>query len=410
LKEGQTDPHSSTRCRFLSYALAVAVLVLVAAGTALADSGGAVFVATPKIKAVKCLSGCIRGGAVQGGGKIALRGASLADVKKVVFRGGRGARDDVAVVVHSSSDQALAVPVPMRAQSGPVAAWAGQRAQATSAARVRVMPPAAPTPNPELTPAPGPADAGAPALETATSRSLFALDQRGGVSFSFRLGSVPAATIELTLVRLDDGSTVQTFSPAIPASGDVGTVSWDGLVNGQPAPDGRYAFRMAAVAAGGARSLNAAAGDLQRDAFDLRPALFPLRAKHDFGGASARFGAGRAGHVHQGQDVLAACGTPLIAARGGVVKANKYQSAAGNYVVIDGAATGTDYGYMHLAAPSAYAVGDRVHTGDQIGVVGDTGDATACHLHFEEWAAPGWYSGGQPFDPLADLRAWDAYS
>jgi murein DD-endopeptidase MepM/ murein hydrolase activator NlpD len=156
--------------------------------------------------------------------------------------------------------------------------------------------------------------------------------------------------------------------------------------------------------------VNAPAADLTRDAFDLRPALFPVRGKHDFGQAAARFGAVRAGHTHQGQDVMAACGTPLLAARGGVVKAKKYHSAAGYYLIIDGAGTGTDYGYMHMAAPSAYAVGDRVYTGDQLGVVGDTGDATACHLHFEEWSAPGWYSGGQPFDPLPDLRAWDAYS
>jgi murein DD-endopeptidase MepM/ murein hydrolase activator NlpD len=394
----------------VAYPLAVAALALAATGTAFADSGGAIFVATPKIKAVKCLSGCTRGGAVQSGGKITVRGASLAGVKKVVFRGGRGIRDDVAVDVHSSSDKALAVPVPMRAQSGPVAAWAGKRAQATSSTPVRVMPPAAPTPNPKLTPAPGPADAGAPALETATSRSLFALDQRGGVGFSFRLGTVQATSIELTLVRLDDGSTVATFSPAIPASGEVGHVSWDGLVGGQSAPDGRYAFRMSAVSASGARSVNAPAGDLQRDAFDLRPALFPVRGKHNFGQSGARFGAGRAGHSHQGQDVMSACGTPLVAARGGVVKAKRYQSNAGYYLIIDGAGTGTDYGYMHMAAPSAYSVGDRVYTGDQLGVVGDTGDATACHLHFEEWSAPGWYSGGQPFDPLADLRAWDAYS
>ena len=378
--------------------------------SALASSGGAAFVATPKIKAVKCQSGCVRGGAVQSGGKIALRGASLGDVKRVVFQGGRGSADDVAVDVRAASDKSLSVPVPMRAQSGRVAAWAGKRAQGTSRTSVRVMPPAAPTPNPKLTPAPGPSDAGAPALETATSRSLFALDQRGGVSFSFRTGSVAPVSLQLALVRLDDGATIQTFSPAIPAAGETATVAWNGLVDGQPAPDGRYAFRLEAVSASGAKAANAAAGDLRRDAFDLRPALFPVRGTHNFGQGGARFGAGRAGHSHEGQDVMAACGTPLIAARGGVVKAKKFQSNAGNYLVIDGAGTGTDYGYMHLAAPSAYSVGDRVYTGDQIGVVGDTGDATACHLHFEEWSAPGWYSGGRPFDPLADLRAWDAYS
>ena len=51
-----------------------------------------------------------------------------------------------------------------------------------------------------------------------------------------------------------------------------------------------------------------------------------------------------------------------------------------------------------------------MYTGQQIGVVGQTGDASACHLHFEIWGAPGWYEGGSPFDPLADLEKWDAYS
>ena len=35
------------------------------------------------------------------------------------------------------------------------------------------------------------------------------------------------------------------------------------------------------------------------------------------GCSAGRFGAGRSGHTHQGQDVMAACGTPLVAARGG---------------------------------------------------------------------------------------------
>jgi len=52
----------------------------------------------------------------------------------------------------------------------------------------------------------------------------------------------------------------------------------------------------------------------------------------------------------------------------------------------------------------------RALTGQAIGNVGDTGDAHGCHLHFELWSAPGWYTGGAAVDPLAFLKAWDAYS
>ncbi len=88
----------------------------------------------------------------------------------------------------------------------------------------------------------------------------------------------------------------------------------------------------------------------------------------------------------------------------------RFEGRAGNYVVIDGAGTGVDYAYMHLVAPSAYSEGDRIRTGDQIGLVGDSGNARGCHLHFELWGAPGWYDGGQPFDPLPSLQAWDSWS
>jgi murein DD-endopeptidase MepM/ murein hydrolase activator NlpD len=134
--------------------------------------------------------------------------------------------------------------------------------------------------------------------------------------------------------------------------------------------------------------------------------VFPVAGKHDFGGSGADFGSGRAGHSHQGHDVFAACGTPLIAARGGRVQARTYHAAGGHYVVIDGDGTDTDYVYMHLAEPSPFARGDVVATGQRIGSVGDSGNARGCHLHFELWAGPGYYEGGSPFDPLPALKAW----
>jgi murein DD-endopeptidase MepM/ murein hydrolase activator NlpD len=144
--------------------------------------------------------------------------------------------------------------------------------------------------------------------------------------------------------------------------------------------------------------------------FTFVGAAFPVRGPHDYGQGGAAFGAGRTGHVHQGQDVMAACGTPLVAARGGLVQYSGYQGAAGNYIVIDGRGTGNDFMYAHLAEPSPLNTGDTVRTGQPIGVVGETGDAQGCHLHFEMWGAPGWYEGGSPFDPLPYLQKWDAYS
>jgi murein DD-endopeptidase MepM/ murein hydrolase activator NlpD len=378
---------------------------VLATGTAIAGTGGYRYVAPPEIKSVKCVSACMSRDRVKSGGRIKLRGAGLAGVRRVVYRGARGRRDDVAVRVRAARSRSVAASVPLSAQSGPVEARAARGMSASSHDAVTIMPPAAPVPNATLSSVPG-----VPDLETATSRTLFAIDQRGGVKFSFRLGDSVPESVAVSLVRLDDGTTVRSWTPVIPAAGETGQVRWNGRVDGAVAPDGRYGFRLVTSSAAGASKVNAAEGDVTRDAFDLRPAIFPIKGRHNYGEGGARFGAGRSGHSHQGQDVMARCGTPLVAARGGRVKTKQYHSAAGNYLVIDIAGDGVDHAYMHMATPSPYAEGDRVRTGDQIGVVGTTGSSSACHLHFESWSAPGWYSGGQPFDPLADLRAWDSYS
>ena len=136
-----------------------------------------------------------------------------------------------------------------------------------------------------------------------------------------------------------------------------------------------------------------------RDAFDLLPHIFPVRGRHNFGQGGARFGAGRGGRSHQGQDVMAKCGTRMVAARGGRVKAKAYHRAAGNYLVITGSRTGQDYVYMHLTEPSAFDKGDRVLTGQRIGTVGDTGNARGCHLHFELWRRPRLVQRRPPVQP-----------
>jgi murein DD-endopeptidase MepM/ murein hydrolase activator NlpD len=137
---------------------------------------------------------------------------------------------------------------------------------------------------------------------------------------------------------------------------------------------------------------------------------FPVRGPHNYGDANARFGAGRSGHSHQGQDVFAACGTPMVAPHGGVVEYRGYQGSAGNYLVIDGTGVKEDYVLMHLLAPAKVAKGQQVSSGQFIGKVGETGNASGCHLHFEIWKGRGWYSGGRPIDPYATLQYWDSFS
>ncbi|MBJ7330565.1 MAG: M23 family metallopeptidase [Solirubrobacteraceae bacterium] len=130
--------------------------------------------------------------------------------------------------------------------------------------------------------------------------------------------------------------------------------------------------------------------------------VFPVDGKYDFGTETNTFGGGRG---HEGQDILAKCGLPVVAALAGEVTRVAFQSAAGNYVVVQ-AADGTSQVYMHLREASALKRGDTIAAGGPVGVVGQTGRASACHLHFELWTAPGWYEGGKPIDPLPSLKAW----
>jgi murein DD-endopeptidase MepM/ murein hydrolase activator NlpD len=126
---------------------------------------------------------------------------------------------------------------------------------------------------------------------------------------------------------------------------------------------------------------------------------------HTFGDG---FGAARSSRTHQGQDIMAACGTPLVAVSRAKVKWVSYQRLAGNYVVIRDKKLHQDYMYAHLAARASVVKGQVVQPGQQIAIVGQTGNAAACHLHFELWLGK-WYRGGHPVNPLPYLQTYLGY-
>jgi murein DD-endopeptidase MepM/ murein hydrolase activator NlpD len=135
--------------------------------------------------------------------------------------------------------------------------------------------------------------------------------------------------------------------------------------------------------------------------------VFPIRGPFSFGGSGSRFGAPRGDHVHRGQDMAAATGTPLVAVRRGVISWRAYQAGgAGYYLVLDAFGEDRDYVYMHLRSGSIIvSQGQRVGTGQRIAQVGNTGSSSGPHLHFEVWVGE-WFDGGHPIDPLPLLRRW----
>jgi murein DD-endopeptidase MepM/ murein hydrolase activator NlpD len=240
------------------------------------------------------------------------------------------------------------------------------------------------------------------AKRKAKPSKLFFLNGLTKPSVNVTAGRAGSAAVEVK--NASTGETVATL-PVTFASPGTQTVSWNGITSsGAGAPEGSY--RLSVDDPGTAQ-----AAGVQAKAFSYYWHAFPLPGEHSYGGKGSRFGAKRPGHIHQGQDLGARCGEKLYAAAGGVVTAKAYQAGgAGYYVVIKGAATGRSYVYFHMIKPSWAVKGQTVYAGQQIGKVGNTGSSSGCHLHFELWTPPGWYEGGNAYDPLAELKLWDAYS
>jgi murein DD-endopeptidase MepM/ murein hydrolase activator NlpD len=131
-------------------------------------------------------------------------------------------------------------------------------------------------------------------------------------------------------------------------------------------------------------------------------AVFPVRGRVDWGEADARFGAWRGGHVHEGQDVFAPAGTPLLAMRDGRVVETGNDGGRGNYVAMWSRAARRTFVYLHMLHPSRLRVGKHVRAGQRVGAVGCTGSCSGDHLHLEVRVGSG--TAGRPLDPLPLLR------
>lgn len=83
---------------------------------------------------------------------------------------------------------------------------------------------------------------------------------------------------------------------------------------------------------------------------------------------------------HNGIDLAAPNGSPILAAYDGEVVAASYSSSMGNYVMID---HGDSLYTIYMHASALYvSKGDAVTKGQQIAAVGSTGRSTGPHLHF----------------------------
>ena len=102
--------------------------------------------------------------------------------------------------------------------------------------------------------------------------------------------------------------------------------------------------------------------------------------------------------MHNGVDLLAPTGTPVLAAASGTVVGAAPNAGYGNWIRIDHAQNvATVYGHLSAFAPGISA-GTKVERGEVIGFVGNTGRSTGAHLHFEV------INQGQATDPMTFSR------
>jgi hypothetical protein len=361
----------------LSLAVLAPTVALLSPTVALgaAGPGGAAIPDPATAAAATCESG--ESWACRRGQTLTIAGTGMDGVTRVVFQGANGTKDDRSATPSSAAATSLTVAVPRGARTGALR-LVSPAGGSSRTRRLRIL----------TTPVPQ-ADVTGTTTDLTPGEALIAGSRK---RMLLQYTAAVAGTVEA--VRLDSGQVVRSW----PVAAGSGELRWDGTVGGGVVTAGRYVLRLAG---------QPTASQASSAAVQIHDAIFPIRGKHDLGqSATNDFGGGRG---HGGQDMFARCGVPLVAARPGTVQFEAVQARAGNYVVLQDK-TGRSYTYMHMRDRALVKKGQRVRAGQRIGYVGQTGRASGCHLHFELWTAPGWYTGGEGVDPLPELRRWDSFS
>ncbi|MGH2981068.1 MAG: M23 family metallopeptidase [Solirubrobacterales bacterium] len=118
--------------------------------------------------------------------------------------------------------------------------------------------------------------------------------------------------------------------------------------------------------------------------------VFPMRARPEYGDGL------EAGRGHEGQDLFAPAGTPLVAVTDAVVIESGSDGGRGNFISIYERGADRTYSYFHMLGAALAATGERVERGQKLGEVGCTGSCWGDHLHFEVRA------GRDPWGPALD--------
>jgi murein DD-endopeptidase MepM/ murein hydrolase activator NlpD len=395
--------------RYSTRDLIVAAVVAIASfGAGLAWSAAAdARESEPELDAAKCASDC-DGKAASVGSTVELTGSGLEAVEVVKFASDEEKR--VKAKPEDVSDEVVEVVVPEGAVTGKPRVVDSERDKATAPKDLEIA-----DSDSDSTETPTPTDPGEPTDPSEptdpaqpddpndptgpgtgdapgdTSPDGISVDPDKGFFKGKRSATAHVSggsVSELEVVAADTGEAVATVPVKDDGAGEA-VAKWNGVTDaGEVAANGDYEYR---AAAGGDSAT-----------FEQYDHIFPVNGKHDYGDG---IGAGRG---HQGQDVFADCGTKMVAARAGKVESVAFHDAAGNYLVIDGKKTDADYAYMHLEDAPLVAEGDKVKTGEAIGHVGETGNASGCHLHFELWGSG--YQQGEPSDPTPELKKWDEWS